>query len=268
MKKHLILFVLLTLSINVHANEKSYLYPKFKELFESYIENSGENGTYHAATQLLSDQKIKRSLISRLLKKFKKKEILLEAKENIPKFQFQFQIRFDLLSLHVKEEFDDFFNDNIFVYMYITIDQYTFSKVTKIYKGLDEGDRIFFDSIDRAIYPYAGITGNSLVIDYGVVESDHEDISELKKLSAIIVDLAYKLATGNTSIDIRREVKAFAGFLFSLDLSDKLAIRSIMLTPSMINSLPYVFNQRLKGNRNFSDWEYILSFRALGLSER
>ncbi len=253
MKIYIILLIL-SISSGAISAESSKLYPKFSEYFKSYIEGKLESAP--SGVQQIS--------LNFLKKKMKQKwPESIELSTRSDKVNSVKEFKLELLKIHVIEEFDDFLNDNIFIYLYVTIDGTVYSKTTSIYKGLDEGDSVFFNAIDRQVYPFANNKGSTLIVDYGIVESDEEDIEELKKLTSVIVDLAYLLAAGDTSIDIRREVKAFTSFLISLDKSDKLVTDTLILNEVNPTKFPYVKKIDLKGNKNFSDWHYRLSFRFL-----
>src|SRR5690606_2424766 len=56
-----------------------------------------------------------------------------------------------LPKLDVIEEEDDFFNDDLYMWFVITRDGIPTIKVTKIYKGIDEGQTLMFDHEDRII---------------------------------------------------------------------------------------------------------------------
>src|SRR5690606_30959932 len=90
------------------------------------------------------------------------------------------------------EESDDFFNDDIYAYYFVTVGVVPTGKVTSLYRGLDQGDVLFFNEIDRKIFPLSGDAkspSNHLIIDYGIIESDGDDMQELQKLTSIIVDM-------------------------------------------------------------------------------
>ncbi len=187
------------------------------------------------------------------------------------------------LALHafgfdVVEESDDFFNDDIFCYFFVTDGVIPTGKITSIYKGLDEGETFFFNEVDRAIYPLLGVPAkapdNHLIIDYGIVESDGDDIKDLQKLSAIIIDIAISVYStidpqnAQVIVNLRKEVKALADLLLSMNNDDRLANGSFGYTTAELSEIlrenTYVeFKKVHKKESNFDDWEYHLRFRLL-----
>lgn len=178
----------------------------------------------------------------------------------------------------VVEESDDWFNDDIYVYFFITDGVIPTGKVTSIYKGLDQGQSFFFNEIDRAIFPLTGVPAkkpeNHLIIDYGIVESDGDDTKELQKLSSIIIDLAiavystYDPQTAQILVNLRKEIKALAEMLLSLNHDDRLATGTIGYKVSeleeMLKDETYVeVSRKHDGGGDLSKWEYKLYFRFL-----
>jgi hypothetical protein len=187
------------------------------------------------------------------------------------------------LALHafgfdVIEESDDFFNDDIYCYFFVTDGVIPTGKVTSIYKGLDEGETFFFNEVDRAIYPLLGAPSkkpdNHLIIDYGIIESDGDDIKDLQKLSSIIIDIAIAVYTqvdpqnGQVLANLRKEVKALADLLLSMNNDDRLANGSFGYTNAELTEIlkerTYVeFKKVHKKESQFDDWEYHLRFRLI-----
>ncbi len=187
------------------------------------------------------------------------------------------------LALHafgfdVVEESDDFFNDDIYCYFFVTDGVIPTGKVTSIYKGLDEGETFFFNEVDRAIYPLLGVPAkapdNHLIIDYGIIESDGDDIKDLQKLSSIIIDIAISVYSqidpehAQVIVNLRKEVKALADLLLSLNNDDRLANGSFGYTTDELSEIlrehSYVeFKKVHKKESRFDDWEYHLRFRLL-----
>jgi hypothetical protein len=187
------------------------------------------------------------------------------------------------LTLHafgfdVIEESDDFFNDDIYCYFFVTDGVIPTGKVTGIYKGVDEGETFFFNEVDRAIYPLLGVPAkkpeNHLIIDYGIIESDGDDIKNLQKLSSIIIDIAIAVYSqidpqnGEVLANLRKEVKALADLLLSMNDDDRLANGSFGYTTAELSEIlrehTYVeFKKTHKKESNFDDWEYHLRFRLI-----
>lgn len=187
------------------------------------------------------------------------------------------------LALHafgfdVIEESDDFFNDDIYCYFFVTDGAIPTGKVTGIYKGIDEGETFFFNEVDRSIYPLLGTPvrapENHLIIDYGIIESDGDDIKDLQKLSSIIIDIAITVYStvdpqnGAVLANLRKEVKALADLLLSTNDDDRLANGSFGYTTAQLSEIlrdqTYVeFKKVHKKESNFDDWEYHLRFRLI-----
>jgi hypothetical protein len=151
-------------------------------------------------------------------------------------------------------------------------------KVTSIYKGLDEGETFFFNEVDRAIYPLLGVPAkspdNHLIIDYGIIESDGDDIKDLQKLSSIIIDIAITVYSqidpenAQILVNLRKEVKALADLLLSMNDDDRIANGSFGYTNAELTEIlrdrTYVeFKKTHKKESQFDDWEYHLRFRLI-----
>lgn len=178
----------------------------------------------------------------------------------------------------VVEESDDWLNDDIYVYFFITDGVIPTGKVTSIYKGIDQGQSFFFNEIDRAIFPLTGVPAkkpeNHLIIDYGIVESDGDDIKDLQKLSSIIIDLAiavystYDPQTAQILINLRKEIKALADMLLTLNNDDRLATGTlgykVAKLEEMLRDETYVeVSRKHSGGGSFNKWEYKIYFRFL-----
>lgn len=178
----------------------------------------------------------------------------------------------------VVEESDDWLNDDIYVYFFITDGVIPTGKVTSIYKGLDQGQSFFFNEVDRAIFPLTGVPAkkpeNHLIIDYGIIESDGDDIKQLQKLSSIIIDLAiavystYDPQTAQILINLRKEIKALADMLLSMNDDDRLATGTlgykVAQLEEMLKDETYVeVSRKHSGGSDFNPWEYKVYFRFL-----
>lgn len=178
----------------------------------------------------------------------------------------------------VVEDSDDWLNDDIYVYFFITDGVIPTGKVTSIYKGLDQGQSFFFNEVDRSIFPLIGVPAkkpeNHLIIDYGIIESDGDDIKELQKLSSIIIDIAiavystYDPQTAQILINLRKEIKALAEMLLAMNDDDRLATGTIgykvAQLEEMLKEETYVeISRKHAGGSDFNKWEYKLYFRFL-----
>lgn len=187
------------------------------------------------------------------------------------------------LALHafgfdVIEESDDFFNDDIYCYFFVTDGVIPTGKVTSIYKGVDEGEMFFFNEVDRAIYPLLGVPAkspdNHLIVDYGIIESDGDDIKDLQKLSSIIIDIAIAVYSsidpenGQVLANLRKEVKALADLLLAMNNDDRMAAGTFGYTTAELSEIlrdqTYVeFKKTHKKESQFDNWEYHLRFRLI-----
>lgn len=187
------------------------------------------------------------------------------------------------LSLHaykfgVVDESDEWFKDDIYVYFFITDGVIPTGKVTSIYKAVGQGQSFMFNEVDRAIFPLMGIPSkkpdNHLIVDYGIIESDGDDIKDLQKLSSIIIDLAIAVYTtydpqnAQVIVNLRKEIKALADLLITMNNDDRMAIGTFGYKASDLEELlrhqSYVeFSKNHKGSSDFNKWEYNLHFRLL-----
>jgi hypothetical protein len=178
---------------------------------------------------------------------------------------------------YVKEESDDFFNDDIYVYFFISDGLGTTAKVTSLYRGLDEGDGFYFNLNDRQLYPLSGgakAPVNQLIVDYGIVESDGDDIKDLQKLSSIILDLTVRVyeslepASAAVWEDVRKELQTLSELLISFNNDDRLVISSFGLTSQDLNAFLadktyFELSKKHKKKSQNDSWEYVMTFRFL-----
>ena len=148
-------------------------------------------------------------------------------------------------------------------------------RVTSIYKGLSTGQSFFFNHEDRVLFPQ-GIPAKRpdahLIVDFGLIESDGDDIKEMQKLTSIIIDIAIAVYSthnpqaGQVIANLRKEVKALADLLLGLNNDDRLVADSFAFTTAEITEL---LSERsyLELTKNYKDekgkWEYEISFRML-----
>ncbi len=275
-------------------SQNSLVLPAFRDAVKSYVENPDVAKTYvlkpraNAIIRIFVKKKITPEMLEPYL-------AALESKKNFP---LPKDDRYDSwiknrktetspdvpeLTLHafgfdVVEESDDFFNDDIYCYFFVTDGVIPTGKVTSIYKGLDEGETFFFNEVDRAIYPLLGVPAkspdNHLIIDYGIIESDGDDIKDLQKLSSIIIDIAITVYSqidpenGQILVNLRKEVKALADLLLSMNNDDRIANGSFGYTTAELSEIlrdqTYVeFKKSHKKESQLDDWEYHLRFRLI-----
>ena len=271
----------------------SLVIPAFRDAVKVYVEDPALVNTYVVSAKtksiirIFEQKKITPEMLSPYL-------ATLESKDTFPlprndkfdswiKNRKEESVKAPELALHafgfdVIEESDDFFNDDIYCYFFVTDGVIPTGKVTSIYKGVDQGESFFFNEVDRAIYPLLGVPAkspdNHLIIDYGIIESDGDDIKDLQKLSSIIIDIAIAVYSsvdpqnGQVLANLRKEVKALADLLLSLNNDDRLATGSFGYTTAELSEIlreqTYVeFKKVHKKRSNFDDWEYHLKFRLI-----
>lgn len=171
----------------------------------------------------------------------------------------------------------EWLKDDIYVYFFVTDGVIPTGKVSSIYKGVASGQAFFFNEVDRAIFPLQGISAkkphNHLIVDYGVIESDGDDIKELQKLSAIIIDIAiavyssYDPTNAEIIVKLRKEIKALADMLLTLNSDDRLVTSSFGFKNSELNSYfgdeTYIGFTKNHKSTSGKRWEYDLYFRLL-----
>ena len=170
---------------------------------------------------------------------------------------------------------DRMFKDDIYGYFFVTDGVIPVGRVTSIYKGLSTGQSFFFNHEDRVLFPQ-GIPAKRpdahLIVDFGLIESDGDDIKEMQKLTSIIIDIAIAVYSthnpqaGQVIANLRKEVKALADLLLGLNNDDRLVADSFAFTTAEITEL---LSERsyLELTKNYKDekgkWEYEISFRML-----
>lgn len=188
-------------------------------------------------------------------------------------------IAFEINKISVIEDSDDWFDDDIYAYFFITDGFTTTAKITDTYKNVDEGEAFFLNLKDRKLFPnlanQAKALTNHLIVDMGIVESDGDDIEEAKKITSVILDLAIIIVAsqnpdvGREIARHRKELKALADFFNDLNKDDRLVTDSIIFNAKDLNKmLPedttlYQFNKNYKGKDRWSEWEYQVDFRLL-----
>lgn len=188
------------------------------------------------------------------------------------------EVALHAIKIDVIEMSDDFFKDDIYAYFFVTDGVIPTGKVTSIYKGIGAGEGFFFNEIDRAIFPLLGAPAktpdNHLIVDYGIIESDGDDIKEMQKLSSIIIDIAiavysaYDPQSAQILVNLRKEIKALAEMLLSLNHDDRLVTGSFGYKTSELEEIlserSFVeFKKNHKKSSTFDNWEYDLHFRLL-----
>jgi hypothetical protein len=171
----------------------------------------------------------------------------------------------------------DWFKDDVYAYFFITDGVIPTGKVTTIYKGVATGQSFFFNEVDRAIFPLMGIPAkkpnNHLIVDYGIIESDGDDIKKMQQLSDAIIDIAiavyaaYDPEHGDVVIKLRKEIKALADMLLTMNSDDRLVTSSFGFKAQELNDVfkneTYVEFKRNHKAPQKRGWEYDVHFRLL-----
>lgn len=179
--------------------------------------------------------------------------------------------------LDVVEDYDDWSNDDVYAYFITTQDDLLWGKVTSVYTGLDAGESVFFNPDDRGIFGPRGekiVVKNQTIIDFGLIESESKDVSELQKVSDTIVDLAIvALAVNNPGAGIaaaqaRAEVKNLLRMLVAMNDDDRIVTDTLRIQPTNIDAMlanddVAEFERLYEGKRNWSKYAWRLHFRLI-----
>lgn len=286
-------FILGLLLSQIAVAETSRIIPAFIDATDLYVKGiyvSDEicylKPEIRAALKVLEEKKIDPALLATFndqkfrswplrkddeYDKWTKKQGLRERTE-VP------EIAVHAFKLKVVEENDDWLKDDLYAYFFVTDGVIPTGKVTSIYKGLSQGQSFFFNEVDRAIFPLVGVPAkkpeNHLIIDYGIIESDGDDIKDLQKLSSIIIDIAIAVYTSydpqnaQIMINLRKEVKALADLLIGLNNDDRLVTGTlgynVKKLEEMLRNESYVeVTRRHHSAAELKNFDYRLSFRIL-----
>jgi hypothetical protein len=177
----------------------------------------------------------------------------------------------------VEEDYDDTTNDDIYCYFITTHDDQVWGKASSIYRGMDEGDSFFFLPLDRGLFGPKGdkiVPLNHTIVDFGIVESDGDDITQIQALSGAIVDLAvkaldiYNPQAGAAAEQARAEVKNLLNLIVAMDDDDHLVTDTLYFTPdSMMSQVgPATFNEFDRSydrETAFTHFAYRIHFRLM-----
>lgn len=193
-----------------------------------------------------------------------------------------FPIALHMFRIDVIEEYDDVMNDSLYVYSVMTDGTVTWGKVTDIYPSIDEGQSVMLSAVDRAIYPPVGISSKipntHLIVDYGIMESDGDDIVAMQELSKDLVTLAaevlklvYPEYSPLTDV-LARETQTLLATIIALNSDDRMAVGTVNLPNDQISSLlsgvssTEFFKEHRGKHFEFpykSKWHYRLGFRLI-----
>ncbi len=176
--------------------------------------------------------------------------------------------------IEVHETTDDVLKDDVYAYFFVTVDGLTTGRVTGIHRHLGPGSTAMFLPEERALFPLAGghaRPAGTLHVDYGVVESDGDDVTRMRELTGLVIDLAlaYAAAVGpqgaEVALRLRREVRALAEAIASLDRDDRLAAGSFTVEADMVPSAGSwrEITRRHRSRDFFDSWDYRVSWRLM-----
>lgn len=283
--------VLSLLLVNTALAENSRIIPAFLEASDLYIKGHSDSlvirPDIRAALTVLEESKIEPSLLEKhtLAKKrewpLREDDMYDQWVKNPQKSQISIEvpeIAVHALKINVVDETDDWFKDDVYAFFFVTDGVIPTGKVTSIYKGIGQGQSFFFNELDRAIFPLIGVPAkrpeNHLIIDYGIMESDGDDIKELQKLSSVIIDIAIAVYTAydpqnaQILINLRKEVKALAEMLIGLNKDDRLATGTIAYKADKLEEMLrersfFEVTKKHDNRTDFDSWDYRLTFRIL-----
>lgn len=176
--------------------------------------------------------------------------------------------------LEVRGASDDVWKDDVYAYFFVTVDGVTTGRVTGVHRHVAAGDMVMFALDERALFPMSGgygTPGGTLHVDYGVVESDGDDVTRLRELTGLVVDLAIAYYAviepqgGGLALQLRQEVRALAEAIASLDRDDRLAAGSFTIGAGDVPA-PGEWRELSRRHRSrafFDEWDYRLSWRLM-----
>lgn len=272
--------------------ETSKIIPTVLEAAEIYVADQDiELDSFYlrpdlrAALQVLKDSKINPEfLMSRIMTKSYNVQLpeddeydswtndIEKIDEDVP------EVAIHAFKLDVVAQNGTFFKDDIYTYFFVTDGVIPTGKVSSIYKGVGSGKSFLFTEVDRAIFPLAGIGAKKpqghLIVDYGIIDSNGDNIKEMQKLSNIIIDIAitvyqaYDPENSQVIVNLRKEIKALTELLIGLKKDDRMAIGSFgfkanEITEALKDTSYIEFTKKHSGVVGRKKWEYEMSFRLL-----
>lgn len=272
--------------------ETSKIIPSVFEAAEIYVNNQEVDPEefywrpdIKAALQIFQEQKISKEFLKeRLYTKSLNVELDSDdqfdlwnqekstGSEDVP------EVALHAYKLDVHSQAGSFFKDDIYTYFFVTDGVIPTGKVTSVYKGIGSGRGFFFSELDRSIFPVPGISAKKpsghLIVDYGVIKFNGDNVKEMQKISSIIIDIAiavyqaYDPENSQVIVNLRKEIKALTEILIGLKKDDRLATGSFGYKTSEISELlkedSYIeFSKVHSGTNANKKWEYELFFRLL-----
>lgn len=287
--------ILVAAGLSTHAAAKqqpSQLVPDFLRAVELVSAGQDARGVFEPGVQLWVDGLRERGIDPRFLQRrlakartravdpfaaFRTIDVEALPASNADKRAGAFPVALHAFRLDVIEDFDDVYDDDVYAYFITTHDDLVWGKVTGIYGGLDEGDSVFFSAGDRGLF---GPTGEKLtpknhtLVDFGLIESDGDDIAQLQQMSDAIVDLAlialtvYNPQAGAAAAQARAEVNNLLHLVIAMDADDRLVTDTLRFTPDEMESALSAgtvseFSRDYERETTFSHFDWRLHFRLL-----
>jgi hypothetical protein len=172
-------------------------------------------------------------------------------------------IKEEKVSIHLNkfkviEDYDDFMNDDIYLYVITTIGNKVSLNLTNVYRGLDEGDSFYFFPSDRILASEVELSKSTVIVDFGVIEADGEDIIILKQLISDLVEIA----PAGDLLDSRylQAIKAFFYAVANLKDDTRLITDTIIIQKGEGKSFEE-YDFIYSGERYWSDYKYLVNFR-------
>lgn len=273
--------------------ETSKIIPSVFEAAEIYVDEDEmtEEGYLRpdikAALQILREKKISKEFLKeRLATKslsytlpqddkfdlWSQEEKLQADEEEVP------EVALHAYKLDVHSQAGIWFKDDIYTYFFVTDGVIPTGKVTSVYKGIGSGRGFFFSEVDRSIFPVPGISAKKpqghLIVDYGVIKFNGDNVKEMQKISSVIIDIAiavyqaYDPENSQVIVNLRKEIKALTEILIGLKKDDRLATGTFGYKTSEISEAlkdeSYIeFSKVHSGTNANKKWEYEVFFRLL-----
>lgn len=273
--------ILLKAIKKIVSNQKELLSPLELEI-ETILEKNG------VSRQFLSkvDQKFSSSQKNNLANVIPEDEIedplsLLSPPPYTPISNIENKIALHLYRFDVVNPSDDLLGDNIYLYFIVTDGIIATGRVTDTYQGFRKESSFFLSEDDRVLYPIGSKIGmvpkNDLILDFGVVESDGDDIKELQNISKSIIEIT-SLIYSVAHLDplkliykLRQEIKNLSSALLVLNNDDKLYVGTLHFRKEFIdrslNANPnenlVEFTHNISGKEFLGKWAYRLNFRLI-----
>lgn len=284
----LVLCLISSYSFAIGSSNELKITPQIMNALESYVHDP--DGFLPLSPEvvrirsLFKDQNISRKFLKKKLNQFDSSSILnkmdqIKDHQSFNNDDKKMAIAFQMNKVSVLEDSDDWFDDDVYAYFFITDGLTTTAKITDTYKNVDEGEAFFLSIKDRKLFPVIGSDAKALtshlIVDMGIVESDGDDIAEAKKITGIIIDIAIVIISsqnpevGRELAKLRKEIKALADFFNNLNKDDRLITDSLIFNSGDLEKmLPdgrtvYPFSKKYSGKDRWSEWEYQVDFRVL-----